>query len=257
MSKAWYELLFENYARQYDREVFTQGTQGECDFFEKELGYDRTLNILDVGCGTGRHCLEMARRGYNITGVDLSAAQLARAREKAREADLAISFIQGDAGNLPFSEAFDVALMICEGGFSLMETDEMNYEILRSVTSALRGGGQFIFTTLNGLYPLFHSLDQFYKQSGQNEGATYHSEGFDLLTLRDRNLTVFVDDDGQERTIETTERYYLPSEISWQLKSLGFEEIAFYGAKLGAFSREDPLTTSDFEMLVVARKKTE
>lgn len=186
MVKAWYEELFENYARQYDRKGFTQGTLGECDFFEKELGHDRSLRILDVGCGTGRHCLEMARRGYDITGVDLSEAQLRRAREKAQEAGLEVPFLQGDARNLPFSKAFDGVIMICEGGFSLMETDEMNYEILRSVAKALKPRGQLIFTTLNGLYPLFHTLNQFYHDQVQEEGATYHSQGFDFLTLRDR-----------------------------------------------------------------------
>lgn len=48
------------------------------------------------------------------------------------------------------------------------------------------------------------------------------------------------------------ERYYVPSEITWLLKSLGFTSVEIFGARLGAFSRNDPLTTEDFEMLVVA-----
>ena len=51
--KKWYETLFENYAKKYDRESFTQGTAGECDFIEKEIGYNKDLKILDVGCGGG------------------------------------------------------------------------------------------------------------------------------------------------------------------------------------------------------------
>lgn len=58
--KQWYEALFENYAQKYDEEVFTKGTSGECDFIEKELNFDRSLRILDVGCGTGRHSIELA-----------------------------------------------------------------------------------------------------------------------------------------------------------------------------------------------------
>ena len=51
MSKRqWYEILFENYGEKYDQESFTQGTQGECDFIEKELNFDKNLKILDVGC---------------------------------------------------------------------------------------------------------------------------------------------------------------------------------------------------------------
>ncbi len=81
--KKWYEALFENYARKYDEEVFVKGTLGECDFVEKELSHDKSLRILDVGCGTGRHAIELARRGYNVTGIDLSEAQLARAMPAA------------------------------------------------------------------------------------------------------------------------------------------------------------------------------
>ncbi len=81
--KQWYEALFENYGRKYDAENFTAGTMGECDFIEKELGYNKGLQILDVGCGTGRHSIELTKRGYNVTGIDLSESQLQRAREKA------------------------------------------------------------------------------------------------------------------------------------------------------------------------------
>ena len=50
------------------------------------------------------------------------------------------------------------------------------------------------------------------------------------------------------------ERYYVPSEITWLLHSLGFTDIAIHASKLGAFSRNDKLTTEDFEMLVIAVK---
>ncbi|HAE42180.1 MAG TPA: class I SAM-dependent methyltransferase, partial [Clostridiales bacterium] len=83
MARQWYEKIFENYAINYDKEVFTQGTIGECDFIEKELNFDKSLKIIDVGCGTGRHAIELTKRGYSVTGIDLSESQLKRAREKA------------------------------------------------------------------------------------------------------------------------------------------------------------------------------
>ena len=252
--KQWYEKLFENYGEQYDKESFTQGTLGECDFIEKELNYDKSLKVIDIGCGTGRHAIELTKRGYTVTGIDLSDSQLKKAREKAMKENLQIEFLKHDARNLPFENQFDVAIMLCEGGFPLMETDEMNFDILKNVTKSLKPSAKFIFTTLNGLFPLFNSIDDFHETGIKEEGARYKSDGFDLMTMRDYNVTTFMDDNGSEHKIECNERYYMPSEINWLLKSLGFNRIGIFGAKIGSYSRADILTAEDFEMLVVAEK---
>jgi 2-polyprenyl-3-methyl-5-hydroxy-6-metoxy-1,4-benzoquinol methylase len=248
----WYEKLFENYADKYENEVFTRGTTGECDFIEKEAGYNKQLRILDIGCGTGRHSIEMAMRGYNMTGIDLSDNMLGKARENAKKQNVAVDFQRYDARNLPFNEEFDLAIMLCEGGFSLMETDEMNFEILKGAARALKKEGKLIFTTLNGLFPLFHSVKEFYEQASEPGTSTCHEISFDLMTFRDYNITKLTNDLGEEMELDCNERYYVPSEITWLLKSLGFNKIDIYGARLGAFSREDKLTTEDFEMLVIA-----
>jgi SAM-dependent methyltransferase len=253
--KQWYEELFENYALQYDKEIFTRGTSGECDFIEQEISFDKQARILDIGCGTGRHSIGLAERGYeNLMGIDLSDTQLERAKEKAKEKNLKINFHKHDARDLPFHEEFDVAIMICEGAFPLMETDEMNFRILQNAAKALKSNGKFIFTTLNGLFPLFHSVKDFLASMKEDGNATYDNNSFDLMTFRDRNITIVEDDSGYKRELDCNERYYVPPEITWLLKSLGFQKIDIYGAKLGAFSRNDRLTTEDFEMLVIATK---
>jgi len=66
------------------------------------------------------------------------------------------------------------------------------------------------------------------------------------------NTVEFEDDSGNKKTLECNERYYVPCEITWLLKSLGYKTIDIFGAKLGEFSREHKLTTKDFEMLVIA-----
>src|SRR6056297_3015101 len=133
--------------------------------------------------------------------------------------------------------------MLCEGGFPLMETDEMNFEILKSVTKALKPGSTFMFTTLNGLFALYNSIEEFTESSVIEGNARYHSNTFDLMTFRDHNITEIEDDDGNLQRLESNERYYVPSEITWLLKSLGYEKIDIFGASLGAFARSDELTT--------------
>lgn len=252
--KKWYETLFENYSKSYDKEDFVSGTLGECDFIEAEAGFDKAIKILDIGCGTGRHAIELTKRGYSVTGVDLSDDQLKRATEKASAEGLNIDFIKMDARYLVFRNEFDLALMICEGAFPLMETDEMNFQILQGAARALKKGGKLIFTTLNGLFPLFNSVKDFMEKNPGAGNAQYKGLSFDLMTFRDHNMTIIEDDNGNKRELECNERYYIPPEITWLLKSVGFVQIEIFGARLGAFSRNHKLTANDFEMLVVAGK---
>ncbi len=195
--KQWYESLFENYARKYDKECFVQGTVGECDFIEQEVGRDKSIKIIDIGCGTGRHAIELTKRGYKVIGVDLSESQLKRAREKAKDEGVEINFQKHDARALPFEGEFDLAIMLCEGGFSLMETDEMNFEILKKATKALKDKGKLIFTTLNGLFPLFHSVKEFYESTAKEGNSACKDCSFDLMTFRDHNTVVFEDERGK------------------------------------------------------------
>lgn len=247
--KQWYEELFSNYADTYESEIYTQGTLGEVDFIENELNHDKKCRILDIGCGTGRHAIELTKRGYSVTGVDLSGSMLKKAREKAETAGLNIDFQLADARNLPFEQEFDLAIMLCEGAFPLMETDEMNFDILKNAAKALKKDGKFIFTTLNGLYPLYHSVKEFI-ESHSDKGSFDNS--FDLMSFREMSTLEIQDDDGNSKVLECNQRYYVPSEISWLLKTLNFNNIDIFGCKIGNFSRDDGLTTEDFEMLVVA-----
>jgi len=253
--KQWYEELFENYAQSYDAEEFTKGTNGECDFIEKEIRFDKTVKVLDIGCGTGRHAIELSKRGYTVTGIDMSESQLQRAVQKASEHSLKIDFKKHDARTTHFSNEFELVIMLCEGGFSLMETDEMNFQILQNAANALKKDGKLIFTTLNGLFPLFHSVKDFFAEKEKDGVAAYKNNTFNLMTFRDHHIIEVIDDSGNKKTLNCNERYYVPSEITWLLKSLGFKTIEIYGAKLGAFSRDDELTTEDFEMLVIAEKR--
>ena len=104
--KQWYEELFTDYANTYDKEEFTKGTVTEVDFIESQIEFDSTRKILDVGCGTGRHAIELAKRGYQVTGIDLSEDQLKRAKEKAESEGVEVTFLQGDARDFSFDEPY-------------------------------------------------------------------------------------------------------------------------------------------------------
>ncbi|MCX7914520.1 MAG: hypothetical protein N2511_08050 [Thermodesulfovibrionales bacterium] len=93
-----------------------------------------------------------------------------------------------------------------------MERDEMNFEILKNATNALKRRGKFIFNALNALYPLYHSTKEFMDMNIKEGQSSKHH--FDLMTFRDYSTFEVLDDNGSKKTLKCNERYYAPSEIT-------------------------------------------
>ena len=107
--------------------------------------------ILDIGCGTGNHSIPLARRGYQVTGVDLSENMLAHAREKARSSNAppSLAFVQGDARIVDLNQKFDAVLMMFAVlGYQLTNEDVL--AALNNVRKHLIPGGLFIFDVWYG-----------------------------------------------------------------------------------------------------------
>jgi SAM-dependent methyltransferase len=105
-------------------------------------------HILDVPCGYGRHSIELARRNFRVTGVDLSEVQIARARKKAAEAGVSSHFIVGDARALPVAGPFDAAINMFLS-FGYFATDEENQAMLDGIARVLRSGGRLLIDFWN------------------------------------------------------------------------------------------------------------
>ncbi|MGD2164575.1 MAG: class I SAM-dependent methyltransferase [Anaerolineae bacterium] len=171
-----------------------QNTAVEVDFILDELA-DTCLpglssaRFLDVGCGTGRHALALAQRGYSVVGLDLSESMVRQGFSAARERDLGVDFVVGDARELPFRGGFDVALILCEGGFSLVESDEMDRAILQGVARALRQGGRLMMTAPHAAYVIAHARE---------------ADGFDVVTCREAFEIGSTDRDGRTRALQGT-----------------------------------------------------
>jgi 2-polyprenyl-3-methyl-5-hydroxy-6-metoxy-1,4-benzoquinol methylase len=238
MTKPWYEALYEHFP-DYDQEPYTQNTQGEVDFIAREIRHDRSLRILDVGCGTGRHALELARRGYTVVGIDLSESLLAQARRTAEDEGLAVTFLARDARALAFDAEFDVVILMCEGAFSLMETDEMDRQILEQVARALKPGGRFLMTTPNAAHMIAHD-------PGEVQ--------FDLVTLRETFTLETTGADGAHKVLDCTQRYYTCPELRWLLKGEGFEPVEFFAVTGEGFQRAARPSREEFELGVIAVK---
>lgn len=114
----------------------------EAAFAWKALGLKRGERLLDVPCGSGRHSLELARRGALVLGVDLTPAYLAAAR-KAGARQPRARFVRGDMRRLPYRGEFDAAVNLWTS-FGYFARYEDDLAVLRGVARALRPGGRFL-----------------------------------------------------------------------------------------------------------------
>jgi ubiquinone/menaquinone biosynthesis C-methylase UbiE len=132
-----WEEFFDEHAPQYMSNSFTQNTLAEADFIIGELNLPEGSRILDMGCGTGRHSVELAHRGYRMTGVDISSGMLSQAEKAAGEASVIVEWIKSDATKFKSDKLFDAAICLCEGAFGLLGKDgdaiEHNLSILRNI----------------------------------------------------------------------------------------------------------------------------
>jgi 2-polyprenyl-3-methyl-5-hydroxy-6-metoxy-1,4-benzoquinol methylase len=107
--------------------------------------------VLDLACGPGRHSILFARRGFDVTGIDLSDNLLRVAESSARKEKLDVRFIKSDIRKVELSEKFDLIVNLFTS-FGYFETDEDNFSIFRTASYLLKPGGYFVFDFLNSTF---------------------------------------------------------------------------------------------------------
>ncbi|MEF3275748.1 MAG: class I SAM-dependent methyltransferase [Chloroflexus sp.] len=146
-SRDWWEELLQVYEFAHYRQYADELTCREVDFLIDALGLRGVETILDVACGGGRHSLALAARGWTVVGLDAAESVIAHARAAAVERGLSVEFVHGDMRNLPYSDRFDVVLLMNSSlGFF---DDETNQAVLNGIARALVPGGKLLVQSLN------------------------------------------------------------------------------------------------------------
>ena len=145
------EEPYKQWAKYYDlfsSEEQTEDEMGFIEFIFKEYRKGQIVKILDATCGTGRHTIPLAEKGYDILGNDLSSDMLAMAKDKAVQAKVEIKFNQTDIREITWENEFDAVLCI-NSAFNYMHTDEDAQRALQNFFNALKLGGLAIVDLAN------------------------------------------------------------------------------------------------------------
>lgn len=222
----WQEEFFiDGWDKLQDDFPVNQRSHQEAEFIDriaKPRGYNK---VLDIPCGTGRLSIELAKIGYDITGIDFNPNAIKKAEARAKELNLSnTNWIVGDMRNIIYKEDFD--LVTCMWGSIGYYSDEENFKFFKSCADALRDKGAFILDTytLENIMRIYSSKDVI--EAGDN--YVFEEREFDFHTSRvNTKWTMFID--GKKLVRTGSIRIYTYKELTDMLNKAGFNNFLSFG----------------------------
>jgi SAM-dependent methyltransferase len=242
----WYKTFFTGLALDLWVGALPEDfTSAEVDFIVNTTGLSKGSKLLDVPCGFGRHALPLARKGYQVTGVDIAEPYIHQVKDAARIEKLPVTVMQGDFFDLTLKDTFDAC--ICMGNsFSYFPFEGM-VAFMRKIGEALRPGSLFIANTGMLAESILPRLE---KETHMTVGDIefyieneYRSEESVLQT----NMR-FVRGNQEEKG--TSYHFaFTASELTRMLKSVGFSDVKIYSGV-----QREPYQLGDAQAYIVSRK---
>jgi len=243
----WWQTGFgPGYLAIYDA-FLAERTPVEVDQIEALLQLHVPRRILDLPCGQGRHAIELARRGYEVTGVDLSPYMLGVAAERAEAARVRVRWLAGDMREALPGETFDLILNLFTSlGYFDDEADDRR--VVRAAASMLEPGGRFLLEVINGQRVMGNFQEREWFTVGQT--AVMERRSLDVSTRRmvvERTVSSTTGDDVSVHAV----RLYNGPAVKTMLEAAGFNRVELYGDWDGA-----PLTPESLRVLAIGTMPT-
>ncbi len=244
----WYEDIFNRqiFLDLYSEEDIRIAPQ-QVEGLAKILPLEPGQSILDVCCGYGRHAIELARRGYRVTGIDLSPKQIEVAKRRARREGLLIDFIIGDARKMEFRNEFDITLNLFTS-FGYFPDEEENLKMLERIADATIPQGLFLME----LWNREKQIKEFKpKEFEEQKGIKIEKKWkFDPLEgrLNWENTVIFPD--GRRESWNHSIRAYTLVELKKMLDEVGFQLQRVFGDLNG-----QDYTIDSPNMILISRKR--
>jgi len=155
LKNSWYKKWFSNkfYLELYQHRD-EEDARWMINLLQRSISVNTKSKVLDIACGSGRHSLELARRGFDVTGFDLSEFLIKEAKKGLKESvekDLKVRFLIKDMRYFDFKGSFDIAVNIFTS-FGYFDNDEENFSVIKNASDSLKKGGYFVFDFINKNY---------------------------------------------------------------------------------------------------------
>jgi len=233
----WFGAVARFLGPAYLRNAFTKGTVQEIDFLWEALGLAPGQRVLDVGCGPGRHALELARRGITAVGVDASEEFIGLARKAADEEHLHARFDLLDVRDLAYEGEYDAAICLCQGGFGLLGgRDEVG--VFQRIVRSVKPGGGIAVSAFHAPFAVRFLED---------------GETFDAATGVLHEHSTVRNGDGDEQVFDLWTTCFTARELGLLATLAGVEVGAIHGVTPGRY-RAAPPDLDAPELLLVGRR---
>lgn len=243
----WYEDFFTGLnVEMWERAATPEWTEQEVTFLTDVLDCPPGSHLLDIPCGFGRHALTLAKRGFSITGIDLSTEFLANLTNSIRAGSLSIEVIQGDITTTRFSTSFDGAY--CMGNsFGYVDYEGMTH-FVRNVSEALKPGARFVINS--GL--LAESILTHFPTTGQYVLGDLTMDISNTYVVEESYMATELTYTKGNRTETHPFKHYVYTlaEVKRLLEQYGLQTIATYNS-----TEKSPYQLGDQQVYLVAERK--
>lgn len=224
---------------------FWEDAPGEVDRVIELAGLEPGADLLDLGCGPGRHSLEFAARGFIVTGVDRCAAYVDEAKQRAQERALEVEFVAADMRMFCRPAAFDAAVNLFMA-FGYFEPEEENRQVLANLFDSLRPGGTLVMELMGKetLARIFTPRDWSETDGVLHLRETRTSKNWSWI----ENQWIYIDGTDRQE-FHVSHWVYSARELEAMLHEAGFGQVDVYGSLDGV-----PYDHEAQRLAMVARK---
>jgi len=247
---AWYKELFaaEDPTRS-ELYAESEASRKQVDFVIDKLALEPGARVLDLCCGQGRHLIDLARRGYDVVGLDLSEYMLEGCRTAAAAEGITPVLVHADMREIGFTAEFDAVINMFTS-FGYLENEDEDRKVINTASLALKGGGSLLIDLMNRdwLMGVFKPTEW---QANTRGDLILSERDFDSITGRINCRELAIHPDGRRSERSHSLRLYTFNELDKMLQEAGLRVQSTYGD-----FDSGPFHFRSRRMIVIARKET-